>query len=299
MSHIIGIMPCRNSAWVLGLSARALLHWVDGLIILNHASTDGTLAAVHDLHAEHGNRVEWITVDDPQWTEMAHRQSLLGYARALHATHIVTIDDDEVLTHNLLPKIRECVETTPPGSVLQIPWLCMRGGIDQVQVGGIWGDQDVSIGFLDAPECHWASREGYDFHHRHPMGRAQVPYKPVNTRCGRRHGLMHLQFSSERRLRAKQALYQMTEVIRWPGREPVERVRQRYSLAVHGVYEGSQYDPHAMDTQQAPAEWWAGYEDLMRYLDLDAIPWQESECKRLWAEHGAERFAGLDLFGVI
>jgi hypothetical protein len=36
----------------------------------------------------------------------------------------------------------------------------------------------------------------------------------------------------------------------------------------------------------------------MKYLDVDAEPWQEAEVRRLVAEHGRETFAGLDLFGV-
>ena len=37
----------------------------------------------------------------------------------------------------------------------------------------------------------------------------------------------------------------------------------------------------------------------MKHLDLDAVPWQESECRRMMAQHGVERFRGLDLFGVV
>lgn len=296
MSRIIAIMPCRNSAWVLGLSARALLMWCDEIVFLDHASTDDTFAIMAQVDREHRGRVFRIAEEHQEWREMSHRQRLLMQARFRQATHIVTVDDDEVLTGNLMPRMRELVLATPPGRILQIPWLCMRGGIDQVQTGGIWGDQDVSVGFEDAPECHWAARGGYDFHHRHPMGRAQVPHKPIGSR---RYGLMHLQFSSERRLRAKQALYKMTEVLRWPDREPVEAVDRRYNLAVYGVYADGEHDPHALDTVAAQADWWPPYSHLMGHLDLNAEPWQESECRRLWAQHGAEKFKGLDLFGVV
>ena len=49
----------------------------------------------------------------------------------------------------------------------------------------------------------------------------------------------------------------------------------------------------------APADWWAGYEHLMQYLDVDAEPWQEAEVRWLIKEHGPAKFAGLDLFGVV
>ena len=35
--RLIAIMPCRNSDWILGLTARAALLWCDGIAILNHA----------------------------------------------------------------------------------------------------------------------------------------------------------------------------------------------------------------------------------------------------------------------
>ncbi len=53
------------------------------------------------------------------------------------------------------------------------------------------------------------------------------------------------------------------------------------------------------DLAQIPAEWWAGYEDLMQYLNVDAEPWQEAECRNLIREYGREKFVGLDLFGVV
>ena len=105
--------------------------------------------------------------------------------------------------------------------------------------------------------------------------------------------MMHLQFLSERRLKAKQALYQMTEVLRWPDRMNPEALAAMYGKA---VYES---DPLAYDSSPVPESWWAPYSHLMQYLDIDAEPWQEAECRRLVKEFGMEMFRGLDLFGVV
>ncbi len=289
---VTALCPVRNEDWVLGLSARAVLRWVDSLVILNHASTDGTQAILDELQSEYGDRLSVLTETDPQWNEMAHRQRMLEHARSLGATHLALVDADEVLTGNLLPTIRGMIESAPPGSILQLPWLCLRGSIDRCHVGGIWGHADVSTAFQDEPRCHWAARDGYDFHHRHPMGRHNVTFRPFLHRDA---GLMHLQFVSDRRLRAKQLLYCLTERLRWPNREPVDVVRRRYSVAVYGA-ENPTKQSHEL--RKVPAEWWAPYADLMKHLKPDAEPWQEIECKRLLAEHGTKRFKGLDLFGV-
>ncbi len=318
---LVCLMPARNEAWVLGLSARAVLQWCDWLLILDHASTDETRPIVSDVMADIP-RVTYLHEGDPQWNEMAHRQRMLDMARDQGATHIISVDADEVLTGNLLPRIRNLVEcTTPtPGLVLQLPWLAMRGSIERYEAWGPWARENVSVAFADDPRLHWAARQGYDFHHRHPMGLPFQGYKPLHRDEG---GLMHLQFVSDRRLRAKQALYKMTEVTRWPWREPVAAIDALYSRAVYGQKEMPSGLVQYFGIEQAreiqrearrlnpsivtdgpeklarvPPTWWEPYAEWMQYLDVDAEPWQEAECRKLWAEHGPTKFQGLDLFGV-
>lgn len=324
------LMPVRNEAWCLGLSARAVLQWVDHLVVLDHASTDPTPAILWELAQLYPDQLTVLNEDDPQWNEMAHRQRLLEECRRQKATHIVYVDADEVLTGNLLPRIRNMVERTQPGLILQLPWLCVRDSIHRYHTSGPWAQLDASVAFPDDPRYHWAARKGYDFHQRHPMGMPFAAYKPLRRNEG---GLIHLQMVSEHRLRAKQALYKMTEVIRWPGREPVNVIDERYSVAVYGAPKqetipglvqhfgierareilraaraananlqvgdnlSSQMAPEELG--HTPVEWWAAYTDLMQYLHVDDPAWQAEECQRLWELHGPQKFEGLDLFGVI
>ena len=296
---IIATMPVRNEDWVLGLSARAALMWCDELVIGLHACTDASEAIAVKVAHESKGRVTLIRYDDPVWHEMAHRQTLLETARQRGATHIAIVDADEVLTSNLLLTIRGHFEATPRHSVLQIPWLALRGSIGQVHTSGPWADgQNVSTGFVDSPQLHWAARNGYDFHHRHPMGRPCVPFLPVSDRNA---GLLHLQFVSGRRLRAKQALYKMIEVLRWPDREPVHMVDRRYNLSVYGSMVPSDGWQERQDATLSPAplnDWWGAYANLLHHFHPHATPWQETEVWRLVEIHGRSRFAGLDLFGV-
>lgn len=291
---LVAIMPVRNEAWILGSSLRALLMWVDEVAVLCHACTDASLNIMGELQSEVPGRIHLAISSDPLWEEMDHRQLLLECARVNGATHIVTVDADEILSGNLLPSIQSWVEQTPVNAILQVPWVSCRGALDRYHTSGIWSQQDVSIAWRDNPRCHWAARNGYHFHHRHPMGPSFIAYTRI--RGVQRGGLMHLQFVSDRRLRAKQALYLMQEVTRWPGRMKPEELNRMYGLAVYGSYDSAKPD---LQTAQAPAEWWAPYQHLMRYIDVDAEPWQEAECRRLWKEHGAATFSGLDLFGVV
>jgi glycosyltransferase involved in cell wall biosynthesis len=281
---IICVMPVRNEDWILGLSARAVLRWVDELVILDHCSTDRSREIEMEIAGEFPDRITVLTEDNPEWQEMRHRQALLTEARQRGATHIAIVDADEVLTGNLLPDIRSMVGKCGVGITMQLFWQCLRGSINKVHTDGVWGTAEVSMAFRDEERCYWASRSGYDFHHRQPMGRPFFPHNPIRRTGG---GLMHLQFVSDRRLRAKQYAYQLTERLRWPNREPIKVVRERYSLAVY----------NGVGLADVPKAWWEPYADLMKYMDVDAEPWQIELCRKIIAENpGIE--VGLDNFGV-
>jgi hypothetical protein len=266
-----------------------MLLWVDEVVILDHASTDRTPEIISEVAAENPGRVHAFRDDNPEWQEMRHRQFLLDEARKLGATHVVLCDSDEVLTGNLLPTIRSLMPA--PGTLLQLPWACLARGIDRYYTSGVWFNNWVSTAFVDQPWLGWSSagRGGYDFHHRHPMGRHMPTVQPVKQKQG---GLMHLQFVDERRLRAKQALYQVTEHIRWPGRETPAQLAYKYGRA---VYES---DPSKYSTEACPAEWWAPYAHLMKHLELGGEPWQLASIRSAIAEQGIERFKSLALFGT-
>lgn len=305
---LIAICPVRNEDWILGLSLRALLMWCDEVVVGLHACTDGSAAIAREVRLEQkDDRVGIIHFVGSTWTEMAHRQSLLNEARRRGASHIVMVDADEVLTGNLLsgisdgpplPSMKKRIEMNcTPGTVLQLPWLALPRTLDRYITSGVWGPgQQVSMAFKDQPEAHWSTRNGYDFHHRNPMGIGRAFRAPLKPEQG---GLMHLQFLDERRLRAKQCLYLLTETLRWPGRSTPEALNAMYGRA---VYES---DPAKCETAAVPASWREPYGHLFKYrMEFgpryqDLVPWQETEVKRLIAEHGREKFAGLDLFSVV
>lgn len=291
--NIVGTMLARNEDWALALTARAALRWVDQLVILDHASTDETPKIIGDLNDDYPGRVVNLYESDPIWHEMRYRQRMLEAARALDATHIAIIDADEILTGNLVPHMRSLVDQIPLNQIFSPRWLCLRGSIDRYHIAGTWGRSNVSLVFRDHPKYHWTAQgvEGYDFHHRHPMGAPCQAWMPGHRISG---GLMHLQMVSDRRLRAKQALYKMTEVLRWPNRKSVAQLNAQYDLAVYGDIGAA---AHALGETQR--DWWDPYIELQRHLHVYAEPWQEAECQRLWSEHGAQRFIGLDLFGVV
>jgi hypothetical protein len=310
---LIGLMPVRNEDWCLGLTARAALMWCDAIEMYLHACTDSSLDIATAIQDEHPESVIITIEPRPQWDEMLHRQEMLAGARRHGATHIAIIDADELLTGNLLENapaihgggtnesyIRNMVGVTRPGHILQLPGYNLRGSLDRYHANGIWGNRWFSTAFPDDPNLHWT---GDTFHQREPLGLTLRPYRPVQQGQG---GVLHLWGVSERRLKAKHALYKITERLRWPGKS-VKSIESMYTLwretpPVNGdwaTYPSTMWpSPGKWEYGITQLDWLAPYAHLMRYLHVDAEPWQEAECRLLLSGH-PDLSSGLDLFGVL
>lgn len=284
-------MPVRNEQWCLGLTLRALLMWVDAVILMDHGSTDGTRQVIHDVASEvETDRV--IVVDHPDtstWREMEMRQQLLIYARRYGATHIVILDADELLTGNLLDTARHLTrdQIPRPGSILRLPGYNLRGGLHQYHSNGVWANRWFSVAFADDSRLGW---QGDRYHAREPQGASLNVWQPLRQGNG---GVLHLWGVSERRLRAKQAWYRIAERLRWPDK-PAVQIEATYGYAT----KGDARVPAARWTYaDVPESWWVTYAHLMQHVDVEATPWQEPLIKAAIAEHGRDKFAGLDLLG--
>ena len=303
---LIGCMAVRNEAWCLGLTLRAALQWCDEMVVLDHASTDKSFEIALKIAQEcgpqdgsYGSRVTLLGEGNPRWDEMRHRQTMLEAARERGATHIAIIDCDEILAGNLLPEIRAMVEATPKGVMLELPGYNLRGSIDRYHSNGLWGRRWFSTAFADDPRLNWS---GDKFHSRTPDGwfSEWKKFRPITQGNG---GAMHLWGVSERRLRARHALYKCVERLRWPER-PVADIELMYNdwRSPEDNFKHWQIARYREPWTFAdvPAEWWEAYAywKPQPHVDIDAEPWQEQVVRELVGEHGAETFAGLDLFGV-
>lgn len=287
---LIGLMPVRNEDWILGLSAHIALQWCDELAIGFHSCTDRSEAVVGKM-----DRIHRIEFRGGHWDEMKHRDRLLARARAEGATHIAMIDADEVLTSNLLDCIRPLVEDLGPGQMLELPGYNLRNSLYRYHSNGVWANRWFSCAFKDDPALHWS---GDKFHSRNPDTDGAIPranwrpWRPIKQREG---GILHLWGASEKRLVAKHALYKVVERLRFEGKSAKE-IDDLYNLAIKEPTDWRELWTFAA----VPVEsWWAHQLGPGEHrIDLDGDPWQAAEVRRLVAEHGRDRFAGLDLFGV-
>lgn len=306
---LIGMMCVRNEDWVLGLSLRVALLWCDEVVVLLHACTDRSAEIVEEIRRESPGRVVVRTHRHECWTEMAHRQQMLEIARGAGATQLAIIDADEVLTANLIVQasllaraIIPIPQHNQPPAILELPGYNLRNpysllglttspenqyGLNHYHNNGVWGNRWFSTAFADALDLGWS---GDLFHHREPGPRKLTPYRPIQQGQG---GVMHLWGASERRLIAKHRAYRITERLRWPDK-PVAEIEAMYSLSTDGLAGNAAYGtPSTWTYAPVPESWWAPYSHLMKYLEIDAEPWQEKWCDEQIALHGKERFAGL------
>lgn len=280
---LVGMTTCRNSGWCLNATLPATLRWCDSVIVLDHASTDDTPVVLASLQKLYPGRIHWLEEHDPLWREAQYRQRMLDVARGDKATHMAIVDDDEYLSLNWLPRIRNEIEKLDPGEVLQVPWVILWRSLNAYRSDRCqWSSAMVSLAFKDTPAMHWRTRDGYDHHHRHPF---ESTHKHVGTLHDG--GVLHFQHANWQRLCAKQVWYRMVEQVRWPefGNDTIER-----------KYAGTTNED-GLITTPVPAEWW-NVEDKAK-IDINRRAWQENEIVRMLKEHGPDRFKGLNLMGLL
>lgn len=282
---LIGMLPCRNDDWCIGLTARVALQWVDHLLVYAHCCTDRTIDILEQIRHETG-RLSTFVDPEPAWKEMHHRQYLLEWGRQLKATHFAIIDSDELLTANLLRTIRGLVESTPANHVLAIPGIQLWRGLTRQRIDNPF-NTTFSLAFAEDALLSYRPKPNGDHHHngRQPMPLVQG-YKPLVEG-----GIFHLQFTRWNALRYKQIRYQLSEWLKHGGDYGIDRIRRRYSW----------FDFQPVTTVNVPDSWWsyAGIGDGRELLDLrDDGSWYADEVRRIVQKHGIEQFKGLNFFGL-
>ncbi len=285
---IVGMMMAHNEAWCIGLTARVALQWCDELVVLDHASTDGTREIVEQIGRECPGRVQMICEDELAHNEAQFRQRMLDAGRERGMTHGAIIDADELLTANLVGKARELAGKAHAGVAAYLPMRSPHESMGRYRVDPAFADKLISVWFVDSPElCYCTEADGYHYHARVPKG--SRPWSMKLENFGLDGGGWHLQTISRRRLEVKAACYKVLERVHFPARHSADKLEEIYGWTLRAT----------VQTAATPKGWVEGYQELIdAHLDLSVEPWQLQEMRRLMAAHPREMFADLDLYGV-
>lgn len=307
--RLIGLMVVRNEEWVLPCSLRAAMSWCDELVVVDHASTDGTVEAISHVTGENPHRIHYsrwtpmvkkesksrfdgtpITIEvldeanESRWDEMEMRQHSLALGRKFGGTHFAIIDADEVLTSNLVDQVRPWFNKLRDDALLELPMLAMRTLDEYQDDDSVWSKAFITLGFKDNPTLTWkVAIDGYEHHNRPPYAPHWTSSRPFTEK--NKGGVMHLQFANRRRLLAKHVLYRMADYVRWPERDTKSALNAKYDQALKSPDRVTKAPPGLWELHAKSA------------INLNGVPWQEWEIKRLIGVHGREKFSGLDLKG--
>jgi hypothetical protein len=288
---LVALTATRNEDWVLGLSLRVSLSYCDAVVVSDHGSTDRSAQIIRDAQAEFPNcPIDVRRVESGEWREADLRQEMLERGRRLGATHFVIVDADEVPTANLFPQLRSLALRAQPGCCTALPMISPYYSATMYRWDGPWGEQSaIPWAFGDSSELHWNSSSAYQLHRRSPI---EAIDQGLAVSRKERGGLFHLQFINKDRLQSKAAWYKMMETVTYPGMRTAADLNQMYDWTLRED-STARIDP-------VPQAWWAAYRQRgwLQYLQPEARAWQFDEARKLLAEHGLERFSGLELHGI-
>lgn len=289
---LVALTVTRNEDWVLGLSLRVSLSYCNAVVLTDHGSTDRTAQIIRDAQAEFPNcPIEVHRTEHTEWREADIREEMLERGRRLGATHFVIVDADEVPTGNLLPKLRSLALGVDAGWCASLPMIAPYHSPTVYRWDGSWGEGSaIPWAFGDSPELGWKSSSAYQLHRRFPLNASDKGLLVSGKEHG---GLFHLQFINRSRLQSKAAWYKMMETVTYPGNRTAADLNQMYDWTLR--------DESTAKLDIVPQAWWAPYQERgwLEFLQPEARAWQYHEARRLAAEHGLERFSGLELYGIV
>jgi glycosyltransferase involved in cell wall biosynthesis len=169
---ISAVVISYNQAHKIGRTLAALRTLTEDVIVIDSLSTDDTTAVAQ----AHGARVI-----EQAWLGYSAQKNL-GNAHAKH-NWIISIDDDEVVSEELVQSIKKAFETTPACDAFELPFRTIFCG-QLIKYGGWNPESHVRI--FDKQKISWntdAVHEGLTLqpHHRVQRLRGYVYHYTVDT----------------------------------------------------------------------------------------------------------------------
>lgn len=224
-SKIVGLIQVRNEENIIEQCLRALALYTDAIVVLDDGSFDTTVSIVNQLRQElHIETI--IQHTESGWrkeTEAVNRQSLLDAGRAIHGTHFITIDSDEMFMATCLENnwLRNTILSLQPGQIARLPMINVWNGTDQYRDDEYCSPsmpkwRGIACAFYDDSICNY-----YNNKPGSPSGTIHVTREPNGARnktpdliiTDPNHGIIHFKCANLTNITIKKVWYMCLEYI--------------------------------------------------------------------------------------
>jgi glycosyltransferase involved in cell wall biosynthesis len=264
----------RNEAWVLERFLRAASTWADVIIVLDHASTDGSAEIAKRFPKVH-------LTSEPRPSYAIHRARLVEVARAVvPSPHVlVALDADEFIASDAWhhPEMSTFL-SGPPGTLATMRWINVlphepRAWIPATRLDFMFVDDGSAF----------TTHEVHGPRLPHPAHGAVTHLEEAKV--------IHLQYLDWARMRAKQRWYQAQERLEQPKKRPIQIYRQYHHMDAIPLVE----------RHDLRAAWFSSYDRDSNPSLLTVEPSAAYSTDRrvldLLTEYGAQHFRRIDLWG--
>lgn len=269
---IICLTPVKNESWILWRFLKCASLWADHIIVANQNSDDGSAEI-----AQRFPKVRLIRNEATRFNEPERVRMLLDESRKIAGPRLlIALDADEFITSNFLKSAEwQTTLDCERGTLIRLDRADIHPGMTHY-----WLKEDKVFGIMDDESAY----QGL------PIHSPRVPLPPDAPSLALREiKVMHYQYTDWDRMRSKHRWYQCWELLRDPGRSPVELFR-----VYHHMYSIGSEDLHPI-----PSSWLEGYEAHgieMTSTVKDSEYWWDKEVLGFFRDHGVEFFSKLDIW---
>lgn len=279
---LLAIVPVRNEEWILRQNLQVLTRLCDAVFVADQHSTDRT----PDICREFA-RVHYLRNDAPYPSPENRRHILLNAARDYDGCNVIlTVDADEILTATALtdPGWPMLLDSLQPGDSVLLRWVMLwkhprRYRDDR----SVWADRWVPFLFRDDRQTNYAAGNWHEPRVPQAFTWEARRFEPVKV--------LHYQFVAWERMLSKQSHCRVLELLRSP-RASAVAINQQYIITK---------DERRMILRDVPPDWiepWLSEGIGLEHFRHPALFWYDIEILRFFAQHGAQRFADLDVWDV-